>query len=68
MLGGLELRALYKEPVMTKTMSDREFHDAVIQGGPMPIAMILRPPDGDTADARRQCITALDTAHRNAVS
>jgi uncharacterized protein (DUF885 family) len=40
MLGGLELRALYKELVMTKKMSDREFHDAVIQGGPMPIAMI----------------------------
>jgi len=40
MLGGLELRALYKELVMSKKMTDREFHDAVIQGGPMPIAMI----------------------------
>ena len=40
MLGGLELRALYKELVMSKKMTDRDFHDAVIQGGPMPIAMI----------------------------
>lgn len=40
MLGGLELRALYKELVMSKKMTDREFHDAVIQSGPMPIAMI----------------------------
>ena len=40
MLGGLQLRALYKELVMSKKMTDREFHDAVIQGGPMPIAMV----------------------------
>jgi hypothetical protein len=40
MLGGLELRALHKELVDSKKMTDREFHDAVLQGGPMPIAMI----------------------------
>ena len=40
MLGGLQLRALYKETVMAKKMTDREFHDAVIQSGPMPIAMV----------------------------
>jgi hypothetical protein len=40
MLGGLELRALHKELVDSKKMSDREFHDAVLQGGPMPIAMV----------------------------
>ncbi len=40
MLGGLELRALYKEVVTAKKMTDREFHDAVIQSGPMPIAMV----------------------------
>lgn len=56
MLGGLQLRALYKEMVMSKKMTDREFHDAVIQSGPMPIAMIrarlLKLPltrDGGTA-------------------
>jgi uncharacterized protein (DUF885 family) len=40
MLGGLELRALHKELVDSKKMTDREFHDAVLQGGPMPIAMV----------------------------
>ncbi|WP_396221630.1 DUF885 family protein [Gemmatimonas sp.] len=40
MLGGLQLRALYKELVISKKMTDRQFHDAVLQGGPMPIAMV----------------------------
>ncbi|HEY0930334.1 MAG TPA: DUF885 family protein [Gemmatimonas sp.] len=40
MLGGLQLRALYKELVMSKKMTDRQFHDAILQGGPMPIAMV----------------------------
>ena len=40
MLGGLELRALHKELVDSKKMTDREFHDAVLQGGAMPIAMV----------------------------
>ncbi len=40
MLGGLQLRALYAELVTTKRMTDRAFHDAVLRGGPMPIAMV----------------------------
>jgi uncharacterized protein (DUF885 family) len=40
MLGGLELRALHNELVDSKKMTDREFHDAILQGGPMPIAMV----------------------------
>jgi uncharacterized protein (DUF885 family) len=40
MLGGLELRALHEELVDSKKMTDREFHDAVLQGGAMPIAMV----------------------------
>jgi len=40
MLGGLQLRALYKEQVMSKKMTDREFHDMVLQGGAMPITMV----------------------------
>jgi hypothetical protein len=40
MLGGLELRALHRELVDSKKMTEREFHDAVLQGGPMPIAMV----------------------------
>ncbi|MFN5202474.1 MAG: DUF885 family protein [Gemmatimonas sp.] len=40
MLGGLQLRALYKELVQSGRMKDREFHDALYRGGPMPIAMV----------------------------
>jgi uncharacterized protein (DUF885 family) len=40
MIGGLQLRALHHELVDTKKMTDREFHDAVLQGGPMPITMV----------------------------
>ncbi len=40
MLGGLQQRALRRELVETKKMTDREFHDAILQGGPMPIEMV----------------------------
>jgi len=40
MLGGLQLRSLYSELVTTKKMTDRQFHDALYEGGPMPITMI----------------------------
>ena len=40
MLGGLQLRALHKELVDSKKMTDLQFHDAVYQGGTMPIAMV----------------------------
>ena len=40
MIGGLELRALHKELVDSGKMTNRAFHDAVLQGGPMPIAMV----------------------------
>jgi uncharacterized protein (DUF885 family) len=40
MIGGLQLRALHAELVDTHKMTEREFHDAVLQGGPMPIAMV----------------------------
>ena len=40
MIGGLELRALHAELVDSHRMTEREFHDAVLQGGPMPIAMV----------------------------
>lgn len=40
MLGGLQLRALHKELVDTKKMTEREFHDALYQGGPMSITMV----------------------------
>ena len=40
MLGGLQLRALHAEIVGAGKMTDRQFHDAVLDGGAMPIAMI----------------------------
>ncbi len=40
MLGGLQLRALYREVVGSGKMTERAFHDAVLEGGAMPIAMV----------------------------
>ena len=40
MIGGLQIRALHHELVDSKKLSDREFHDAILQGGPMPITMV----------------------------
>ncbi|MEX0692525.1 MAG: DUF885 family protein [Gemmatimonadales bacterium] len=40
MLGGLQIRALHAELVTTGRMTEREFHDAILQGGRMPIAMV----------------------------
>jgi uncharacterized protein (DUF885 family) len=40
MLGGLQLRALHHELVDSGRMTERAFHDAVLQGGAMPIAMV----------------------------
>ena len=40
MIGGLQLRALHAELVQAGKMGERQFHDAVLQGGPMPIAMV----------------------------
>ena len=40
MLGGLQLRALHRELVDAKKMTDRQFHDAVLEGGAMPIEMV----------------------------
>lgn len=40
LLGGLQLQALQRELVGGGKMSDREFHDAILRGGPMPIEMV----------------------------
>ncbi|MCL7961988.1 MAG: DUF885 domain-containing protein [marine benthic group bacterium] len=39
MIGGLQIRTLHEEMVGTGRMTDREFHDAILQGGSMPIEM-----------------------------
>ncbi len=40
MIGGLQFNALHKEFVATGRMTEREFHDAILKGGPMPVAMV----------------------------
>ena len=40
MLGGLQLMALRRELVDTGEMTDREFHDAIMTGGIMPIELL----------------------------
>jgi len=39
MIGGLQILALHKEIVGPGRMSEREFHDAILKGGSMPIEM-----------------------------
>jgi hypothetical protein len=40
MLGAMQLRALYAQQVVGGKMPEREFHDAILRGGPMPIEMV----------------------------
>ena len=40
MLGGLQFRALYRELVDSGRMTPRAFHDAVLQGGSIPVEMV----------------------------
>ncbi|MGD2135855.1 MAG: DUF885 family protein [Gemmatimonadales bacterium] len=40
MLGGLQFRALHRDLVASGRMTDREFHDAILRGGSMPVEMV----------------------------
>jgi hypothetical protein len=40
MLGGLQFRALHRELVGSGRLTDRAFHDAILQGGRMPVEMV----------------------------
>jgi uncharacterized protein (DUF885 family) len=40
MLGGMQIRALHRELVGGGRMTNKEFHDAILQGGRMPIEMV----------------------------
>jgi len=40
MIGGLQVRALRRELVESGRMTDRAFHDALMQGGRMPLEMV----------------------------
>lgn len=47
MLGGLQLRAIYAESVGAGKIAPREFHDAVLRLGPVPIEMVRASLLGD---------------------
>jgi uncharacterized protein (DUF885 family) len=40
MLGGPQFRALHRELVQSGRMTDKEFHDAILQGGRMPVELV----------------------------
>ncbi|MDJ0835594.1 MAG: DUF885 family protein [Acidobacteriota bacterium] len=40
MVGGLQFRALHKELVQSGKMTDREFHDAILREGRIPVEMV----------------------------
>lgn len=48
MVGGLQFQALHRELVVTGKMTEREFHDAILKGGPMPVAMVRARLRGDS--------------------
>jgi uncharacterized protein (DUF885 family) len=40
MMGGLQYRALHAELVDSGKMTNRQFHDAILKGGPMPVELV----------------------------
>jgi uncharacterized protein (DUF885 family) len=40
MIGGLQFRAMHHELVDSGKMTNRQFHDAVLQAGDMPVEMV----------------------------
>ncbi|MEY2866572.1 MAG: hypothetical protein RIS67_102 [Pseudomonadota bacterium] len=58
MLGGLQFWELRRELVDSSKMTDREFHDAILKGGPMPVSVVRSrlmgvDPDPDSKPAWR---------------
>jgi len=47
MLGGLQIRALHKELVESGTISNRDFHDAILRQGPIPITLVRSALTGE---------------------
>jgi hypothetical protein len=48
LIGGLQFRALHKELVESGKMTDRQFHDAILMGGPMPVSVVRSRLLGET--------------------
>jgi len=50
MMGGIQFRSLYGELVDSGRMTAREFHDAVMKGGRMPVEMVRARLTGQSLD------------------
>ncbi|MEN9492490.1 MAG: hypothetical protein RJA63_2939, partial [Pseudomonadota bacterium] len=50
MLGGLQFIALRKEMVDSGRMSDLQFHDQILRGGPMPVDLVRARLQGQLTD------------------
>jgi hypothetical protein len=50
LLGGLQFRALHRELVESGKMTDRQFHDAILMGGPMPVPFVRARLTGKAPD------------------
>ncbi|MBW8367570.1 MAG: DUF885 domain-containing protein, partial [Arenimonas sp.] len=48
MVGGLQFQALHREMVLEGNMTERQFHDAILKGGPMPVALVRARLRGDS--------------------
>jgi len=48
MVGGLQFQALHREMVTNGKMTERQFHDAILKGGPMPVAVVRARLRGDS--------------------
>ena len=51
MIGGLQFQALHGEMVGGGRMGEREFHDAILKGGPMPVAVVRARLRGEAPPA-----------------
>jgi uncharacterized protein (DUF885 family) len=51
MMGGFQIRALHEELVDSGRMTEREFHDAVLRAGVMPVEMVRALLTGQDLDA-----------------
>jgi len=54
MLGGLQFRALHRDLVDSGQMTDRAFHDAILQGGAMPVEMVRARLTGEPLTSNYQ--------------
>ena len=51
LLGGLQFRELHRELVESGKMTDRQFHDAILMGGAMPVPYVRARLTGEAPDA-----------------